>query len=70
VASLPDLRAIGFNGGTAARIGRRMLAGMTAITLVDLPSSSPAYTRPFAEKREKWLGMHKFVDPSADKSRF
>jgi len=67
VASLPDLRAIGFNGGTAARIGRRMLEGVTGIALVDLPSSSPAYTRPFAEKREKWLGLREFIGPSTEK---
>jgi hypoxanthine-DNA glycosylase len=53
VASLPELRAIGFNGATAARIGRRAL-GSTSLTLVDLPSSSPAFTLPFAVKAERW----------------
>src|SRR6187431_3107867 len=42
-ATLPALRAIGFNGGTSARIGRKQLAGVTALALIDLPSSSPAY---------------------------
>lgn len=54
IAGLPDLRAIAFNGGTAARIGRRSLADMEGLTLIDLPSSSPAFTKPYAEKAEAW----------------
>nr|WP_314443594.1 DNA-deoxyinosine glycosylase [uncultured Sphingomonas sp.] len=61
VADLPSLRAIGFNGGTAARIGRRALAD-THLTLVDLPSSSPAYTLPFAEKARRWAALGAFLD--------
>lgn len=53
-ATLPELRAIGFNGGTSARIGRRQLAGVAGPALIDLPSSSPAYTLPFARKLETW----------------
>lgn len=53
IANLPELRAIGFNGGTAARIGRRSL-GDTALALIDLPSSSPAFTRAYAEKAQAW----------------
>ena len=41
-ATLPGLRAIGFNGKTAARIGRAQFRG-APLALVDLPSSSPAY---------------------------
>ncbi len=53
--TLPHLRAIGFNGGTSARIGRRQLAaGGRAIELIDLPSSSPAYTLAFEDKRVAW----------------
>ena len=53
--TLPQLRAIGFNGGTSARIGRRQLeAGGQALTLLDLPSSSPAYTLAFEDKRRAW----------------
>ena len=52
-ATLPELRAIAFNGGTAARIGRREM-GTTAVALLDLPSSSPAYTLAFAKKAEAW----------------
>lgn len=54
VASLPDLRAVAFNGATAARIGRRSLAEVEGLTLIDLPSSSPAHARPLAEKAAAW----------------
>lgn len=57
VASLPRLRGVGFNGGTAARLGRRSLAGSVGLTLIDLPSSSPAYTLPFAAKAERWAEL-------------
>lgn len=53
IADLPQLGAVAFNGGTAARIGRRSLADV-GVALIDLPSSSPAYTRPFAEKAQAW----------------
>ncbi len=53
-AGLPRLQAIAFNGGKAAAIGRKALAGLEDWALVDLPSSSPAYTRPFAEKLAAW----------------
>ena len=56
VGELPGLRGIGFNGGTAARIGRREL-GPTALTLIDLPSSSPAFTRPLADKAAAWARL-------------
>ncbi len=59
-AQHPQLRAIGFNGQTAATIGRRAL-GATALTLVDLPSSSPAYTLDFAAKAARWSVLANFV---------
>ncbi len=61
IETLPDLRAVGFNGATAARLGRKSLAGLARdLTLIDLPSSSPAYTLPLARKAEAWavLGLH------------
>ena len=58
---LPALQAIAFNGGTAARLGRRSLAGRTSLHLIDLPSSSPAYTRPLAEKARAWAVVAEFV---------
>ena len=61
VATLPELRAIAFNGATSARVGRRLLAG-APLALVDLPSSSPAYAAmPFAAKRERWLALQQFL---------
>lgn len=58
--SLPELRAIAFNGGTAARIGRRQI-GETGLELIDLPSSSPAFTRAFEAKLEAWLKLRAFL---------
>lgn len=61
VAGLPELRAVAFNGGTSARIGRRVLEA-ASLRLVDLPSSSPAYAAmTFAEKRNRWLIIEQFL---------
>ena len=61
VATLPELRAVGFNGATSAQLGRRAL-GETALALIDLPSSSPAYaTMPFAEKAQIWGRLREFL---------
>ncbi len=60
-SGLPRLRAIAFNGGTAARIGRRQLAADHGFALVDLPSSSPAYTLPFEAKLEAWQKLGDFL---------
>ena len=57
IDSLPALRAVAFNGGTAARLGRRSLTTRPHITLFDLPSSSPAYTRPLTDKAVAWAGL-------------
>jgi TDG/mug DNA glycosylase family protein len=60
IAGLPRLEAIAFNGGTAARIGRKAL-GQTALTLIDLPSSSPAYTRLLGDKAAAWARLATFA---------
>ncbi|MEA3046324.1 MAG: hypothetical protein QOJ53_656 [Sphingomonadales bacterium] len=61
-ATLPDLRAAGFNGATSARIGRAQLADVTGLALVDLPSSSPAYASlPFERKRDIWLALRAYL---------
>lgn len=61
VTTLPQLRAVGFNGKTSAKIGRGQLSG-TPLTLIDLPSSSPAYAAlPFAAKRDLWLQLKQFL---------
>jgi len=55
---LPRLRVIAFNGGTAARIGRRQLGARgDSFRLVDLPSSSPAYTLSYAAKLARWMEL-------------
>lgn len=54
IGHLPALRSIAFNGGTAARLGRRSLTPRAGLVLVDLPSSSPAHTRKFEEKAAAW----------------
>ena len=53
----PRLRAVAFNGKTAARLGRAMLSGLAEIDLIDLPSSSTAYTVPFEAKLEAWSAL-------------
>lgn len=61
----PALEAVAFNGSTSAAIGRRLLAGAgQRLTLVDLPSSSPANTRPFADKAAAWALIGRFAEPS------
>ncbi|MXO57970.1 DNA-deoxyinosine glycosylase [Altererythrobacter salegens] len=61
VATLPELRAVAFNGATSAKIGRALLAG-TDLALLPLPSSSPAYAAmPFAEKLRLWRAIGEFI---------
>lgn len=62
VATLPDLRAVAFNGRKSAAIGRPQLEG-AGLALVDLPSSSPAYAAmPLAEKERLWARLADFLD--------
>jgi hypoxanthine-DNA glycosylase len=62
VETLPRLRAIAFNGGTSARIGRAQLAGVEGLDLIDLPSSSPAYASvSFEKKLESWLRLRAYL---------
>lgn len=59
--SLSGVRAVGFNGGAAAKAGRKLL-GETGLTLIDLPSSSPAFAAmPLARKAELWRPLGDFV---------
>jgi TDG/mug DNA glycosylase family protein len=58
----PALKAIAFNGGTAAALGRKLIGSAAPhLTLIDLPSSSAAYTRPLAEKAVRWSVLANFV---------
>jgi hypoxanthine-DNA glycosylase len=61
--TLPELKAIAFNGGTSARIGRKQLGDAAAgLFLVDLPSSSPAYASlSFEKKRDAWLALRAYL---------
>ena len=62
VATLPALRAIGFNGAKSASIGRRQLGPAPGPALIDLPSSSPAYASlSFENKREAWLALAAYL---------
>jgi len=62
VRDFPDLRAIAFNGGTSAAIGRKLIGTEHDLALIDLPSSSPANTRPFAEKAAAWQQLRPFCE--------
>jgi hypoxanthine-DNA glycosylase len=60
-ATLPDLRAVAFNGGKAAALGRPQLAGRPDLALIPLPSSSPAYTLAFEEKLAAWRELEPYL---------
>lgn len=60
-ASLPELRAVGFNGKTSAKIGMPQLAH-TDLALIPLPSSSPAHaTMRLGEKEKLWGQLREFL---------
>jgi G:T/U-mismatch repair DNA glycosylase len=62
--NFPDLRAIAFNGATAAAMGRRLIGEPPSqVALIDLPSSSAANTRAFADKTRAWAVLGQFVRP-------
>lgn len=54
--SLPDLKAIAFNGGTALKHGIRQLGeNASRFAIIPLPSSSPLHTIAFDKKLPEWL---------------
>ncbi|HYC98584.1 DNA-deoxyinosine glycosylase [Brevundimonas sp.] len=62
VAGLPELRAVAFNGGTAAKLGRALLANASEqVVLIDLPSSSPAHARRHEVKAAAWAALGPYV---------
>lgn len=65
VTSLPNLAAVAFNGGTAARLGMLALALADSgrpLDFVRLPSSSPAYAAvPYAAKLHAWEGLRRWL---------
>ena len=62
VRSLPELRAVAFNGGTSAKVGMRQLEPVAEqLALIRLPSSSPAYAGRMELKREAWGALRGFL---------
>lgn len=60
-ATLPNLRAVAFNGRASEKTGRRQLPA-TSLALIPLPSSSPAHAAmTFAEKAREWENLREFV---------
>lgn len=58
-ASLPQLKTMAFNGGTAARLGLKVLGEQAQrYRIVSLPSSSPAYTLAYEAKLQQWKTLH------------
>jgi len=52
---LPALKTIAFNGGTASKLGLKILGPRSGqFRILQLPSSSPAYTLAYAEKLKQW----------------
>ena len=59
VETLPALRVVAFNGGTAAKLGRRLIGDR--VPTLALPSSSPAHAaRTFAQKAEAWGALRPY----------
>ena len=64
VNNLPHLRAVAFNGASAAKIGRRALSGHAGLALIDLPSSSPAHAAmSAADKVARWSVLAPYLHP-------
>ena len=63
IATLPQLRAVAFNGQTSAKIARPLLRGLP-LELIDLPSSSPAHAAiSYPEKLDTWQTMRRLLIP-------
>lgn len=63
LARLPALRAVAFNGKTAALHGRRQLGDRAGVALIDLPSSSGAYASLSRDaKRAAWMVLRDWLD--------
>ena len=60
LAEFPILEAIAFNGAAAAKAGRTLLGEVSGVELIDLPSSSAAYTRSFTDKAAVWRQLGRF----------
>jgi hypoxanthine-DNA glycosylase len=55
LAHYPGIACVAFNGGTAKKLGMKILGEQARrYQIIELPSSSPAYTLPYAEKLKRW----------------
>ena len=70
IATLPHLRAIAFNGGTALKQGMKLLGrDVAGPEIVALPSSSPLHTVGIAAKHPAWSALATFLlDPPAERA--
>lgn len=56
---LPSLKTIAFNGGTASKLGLKILGtNASQFRLLQLPSSSPAFTMAYAVKLAQWKQLN------------
>lgn len=66
LSTLPKLSSIAFNGGTATRLGLKALQEhVNSYRIFQLPSSSPAYTIPYAQKLAAWRCLQECLNVSA-----
>jgi hypoxanthine-DNA glycosylase len=66
LARLPKLTTIAFNGGTAGKLGLKVLGEQASdYRIVQLPSSSPAFTLAYAEKSLKWRVLREALGTAA-----
>lgn len=67
LARYPAIKAIAFNGGTAHRLGLKVLGEHASrYHIIVLPSSSPAYTLAYAEKLAGWTALRTVLERSGD----
>ncbi|KQQ47416.1 DNA-deoxyinosine glycosylase [Duganella sp. Leaf126] len=66
LARHPAITAIAFNGGTAYKLGLKVLGEhATRYRIAALPSSSPAYTLAYGEKLARWSQLKDLLAPPA-----
>lgn len=62
IETLPNLKGVAFNGGTAAKLGGKLLGDR--VPTLALPSSSPAHAaRTFEQKLQAWRSLASFLQP-------
>jgi len=56
IQTLPNLSVVAFNGRTAAKLGmKQLMSSDIPFRIVELPSSSPAFTLPVGKKLDAWM---------------